>query len=358
MLSVPLDLLACPIERAPLRLVDGGRELVSPGGRRYPIVDGVPVLLHEERPATAEFVAQSLVQAWRHARGEAPDGPGHGAPLFASTLGIADDKRRDLAARAHDLGAGGDGVDPVVAELVAATNGIAYLGTVGALARLPLPAPPLPRGRGERVLDVGCSWGRWSLSLARQGYRVVGVDPSLGAIMAARRTAQREGLADEVAFIVGDARCLGLADASCDRAFSYSVLQHFAYEDAADALREIGRVLRPGGAARVQMPNALGVRSIQHQARRRFRPARDFEVRYWTLGRLRAACEQAIGPTAIDIDCFFGLGLQPTDLAFMTPAGRAATRASEALKRVARAAPWLPLVRVADSVWLDATRRA
>ena len=42
----------------------------------------------------------------------------------------------------------------------------------------------LPRGP---LLDIGCSWGRWSLAAARKGYSVVGIDPSLGAVMAARR---------------------------------------------------------------------------------------------------------------------------------------------------------------------------
>jgi cyclopropane fatty-acyl-phospholipid synthase-like methyltransferase len=42
-------------------------------------------------------------------------------------------------------------------------------------------------GAGKLLLDIGCSWGRWSISAARNGWCVVGIDPSLGAIMAARR---------------------------------------------------------------------------------------------------------------------------------------------------------------------------
>ena len=42
------------------------------------------------------------------------------------------------------------------------------------------------RTGGTRLLDIGCSWGRWSLAAAARGYDAVGIDPSLGAIMAAR----------------------------------------------------------------------------------------------------------------------------------------------------------------------------
>ena len=39
----------------------------------------------------------------------------------------------------------------------------------------------------------------------------------------------------------------------------------------------------------------MGVRSIQHQARRRFREPRDFEVRYWTIPELKVTFGELIG---------------------------------------------------------------
>ena len=44
------------------------------------------------------------------------------------------------------------------------------------------------------------------MSAAKKGYRAVGIDPSLGAVMAARRVARQLGL--EIKCIVGDARFL------------------------------------------------------------------------------------------------------------------------------------------------------
>jgi ubiquinone/menaquinone biosynthesis C-methylase UbiE len=182
----------------------------------------------------------------------------------------------------------------------------------------------------------------------------VGVDPSLGAVMAARRQVKRLGL--QADFVVGDARCLPFAGGSFGAGYSYSVIQHLGFEDAETAVGELGRVVGPGGVVCVQMPNRIGVRSLQHQAKRRFRAATGFEVRYWSLDRLIGMFERRVGPTEWFVDCYFGLGLQKSDIALMTPVARAATLTSEALKRVARV---LPLVgRTADSVFLRARKNS
>lgn len=43
---------------------------------------------------------------------------------------------------------------------------------------------------GARLLDVGCGFGRHSVELAKRGYDVVGIDPALAMIAAARKRAQ------------------------------------------------------------------------------------------------------------------------------------------------------------------------
>lgn len=57
----------------------------------------------------------------------------------------------------------------------------------------------------SHILDLGCGRGRHSLNLARQGYRVKGIDLSEEAIKKARRRAEDEGL-DNVDFQVRDMR--------------------------------------------------------------------------------------------------------------------------------------------------------
>lgn len=334
--------LVCPVDHRPLRAAAG--ELRCDDGHRYPVVDDVPVMLRTDVSQTISLADASL----RRAAGQEHDP--RAPELYLESLGISDAEKAEMLQLAKTKGP----VDPVVAYLIAATNGLMYRHLIGRLDRYPIPDIPLPAGRGRRLLDVGCSWGRWSLAAGAAGYDTVGIDPSLGAVMAARRVARQVGSANR--YLVGDARHLPFAAATFDAVFSYSVLQHFSESDAEQAVAEMGRLLRPGGTAKVQMPTRFGVRCLYHQARRGFRAARAFEVRYRTLPELRRLFETRVGPAQFEADCYFGIGLQPTDAPLMTPPLQAITSASEILKRTSRRFP--TLTRVADSVFVDAAKTA
>lgn len=330
--------LVCPADHRPLRQEDG--ELVCQDGHRFPVIDGVPVMLLTDRPATMAGGDASLGRA----RGEDLDS--RAPDLYLESLGISEDEKAGVVALAES----GGKIDPVVAYLVAATNGLMYRHLIGALERYPIPDLPLPDGGGRLLLDVGCSWGRWSLAADAKGYQAVGIDPSLGAVMAARRVARQMGASTR--YLVGDARYLPLAPRLFDVAYSYSVLQHFSRADAAQAISEIARVLAPGGLAKVQMPTRFGLRCLYHQARRHFREGTGFEVRYWTLSALHRMFTQRIGRTRFDADCYFAIGLQPSDASLMTPRLRQVVRVSERVKAASR--QWPALVHVADSVFVEA----
>ena len=334
--------LACPVDRGPLAAVNG--KLVCAHGHLYPVVDGVPVMLRQDVPTTITLADAS----WRRASGAAADD--RAPDLYLESLGIDEDEKRGVL----ELAKHGGAIDPVVAYLVAATNGLMYKHLIGSLEQYPIPELTLPRGDGRRLLDVGCSWGRWSIAAARLGFEVIGIDPSLGAVMAARRVARQLGLPNR--YIVADARYVPLPDSSIDVTYSYSVLQHFSPADAAGAVAEMGRVLKPGGLARVQMATRLGVRCLYHQTRRWFREARGFEVRYWTLGALRSLFRRHVGPARFEADCYFGIGLQQADAPMMTPSLRRLLWASERLKALSRRIR--PLVGVADSVFVEAVTGA
>ena len=190
------------------------------------------------------------------------------------------------------------------------------------------------------------------MSGAQKGYEVVGIDHSLGAVLAARRVAIQVGITPH--FVVGDGRFLPFRDEEFDVVFSYSVLQHLSKENARRCLDSMARTLRPGGDSLVQMPNFLGIRSLWNQARRGFREAVEFEVHYWSLPDLRRSFTQRLGPTDFFIDCFFGLGLQASDLGVMTGLARRATIVSEWLKLIAR---FIPLKLFADSVWVQSKKK-
>lgn len=112
-----------------------------------------------------------------------------------------------------------------------------------ALTRRALAAAP-----GERGLDIGCGVGFLACELAREVGavgQIVGVDSSAEMIEAARARAQREGLAERVAFVIGDATRLDFPDAAFD--FAVAVQVYLYVVEIERALAEATRVLRPGG---------------------------------------------------------------------------------------------------------------
>jgi len=98
--------------------------------------------------------------------------------------------------------------------------------------------------RGGVAVDVGCGGGRDTVRLARHfGLRVHGVDPLPGNVEKARARAAAEGLDDRIDVHVGRAEGIPLPDASVDVLWCTEVL---TFTDLGAAMREFGRVLRPG----------------------------------------------------------------------------------------------------------------
>jgi SAM-dependent methyltransferase len=105
---------------------------------------------------------------------------------------------------------------------------------------------------GDTVLDVGCGVGRLTRVLAARARHVIALDVSARMLERAREL--NAGL-DNVEWVLGDGRSLvRVGDASVDAAISHVVFQHIP--DPAVTLgyvRELGRVLRPGGWAAFQV---------------------------------------------------------------------------------------------------------
>lgn len=330
-----LELLACPRDRSSL-CFDQSR-LRCECGHEYPIVDGVPIFLLSEKEQTIGVATESL-NAVR----------GTGDPLHIDTLGISDSEKRgareDWSAHAE--------IDSVISYLIGATSGWAYKKLIGELANYPIPDIPIPSSKSKLLLDIGSNWGRWSVSAARKGWRVLGIDPSLGAIAAAQRAFSDSNL--DVAWICGDARFLPLKHHTFDCVFSYSVIQHFSEGDAEVALSEIGRVLKHGAFSKIQMAHKGGLRSTYSRTRRDYADSGNFRVRYWSLAGLRETFERHIGRTCLVPEAFGGLGLLAEDRRYVTFQALVLITLSRCLKRVAKALP--ALIRVADSVYVVSTK--
>ena len=110
-----------------------------------------------------------------------------------------------------------------------------------------LPAPPSAAGTG---LDLGCGLGLQTAELRRRGYQVIGLDPSVGLLAVGQR---RLGPSPVLA---GSALQLPFAADSLDFVYTIGVLHHLPGREAQrDALREIARVLKPGGTLLVHESN-------------------------------------------------------------------------------------------------------
>jgi ubiquinone/menaquinone biosynthesis C-methylase UbiE len=128
-----------------------------------------------------------------------------------------------------------EGFEPVAtewAQLVRADGDAAYAWNAPAFLEL----VPAPRGV---TLDLGCGEGRLARELARRGHRVIGVDASPTLV---RLAAEADPAAD---YRVADAAHLPLDDASVDLVVAFMTLMDIS--DAADAIRESARVLKPAG---------------------------------------------------------------------------------------------------------------
>jgi ubiquinone/menaquinone biosynthesis C-methylase UbiE len=106
--------------------------------------------------------------------------------------------------------------------------------------------------RGGVCVEVGCGPGRMTGALAARFDRVVALDVSPEMLA---RAAEAVTAANVDFRHVSGERLDGVEDTSADAAVCYLVLQHLPSRRLAQAyVRELGRVLRPGGEAFVQLP--------------------------------------------------------------------------------------------------------
>ena len=113
---------------------------------------------------------------------------------------------------------------------------------------------PALAGTGT-LLEIGAGGGRWTAALRPHCRRLIAADtsPTMLALLR-RRFAGNDG----VEYLHLDGQGLApLADASVDAVFSFDVFVHLSHWDVFNYLREIARVLRPGGRAVIHHGHVL-----------------------------------------------------------------------------------------------------
>ena len=185
-------------------------------------------------------------------------------------------------------------------------------------------------GPGAPVLDWGCGNGHFSLFLAREGLRVTSY--SFEEEPAVFRLLRGPG-GSPVNFVSGstaDPRRLPFPDSSFDCVFSVGVLEHVRETGGteADSLREIRRVLRPGGKfICYHFPNAYSWIEALNRALYGARAGAREQSKYFhpylfTKGAIRALCDET-GLSLLEIERY---GALPRNVMRRLPAALRASR--------------------------------
>jgi len=122
----------------------------------------------------------------------------------------------------------------------------------------------------DTVLEIGCGVGRLTRVLARRAAHVLALDIS-EAMLARARELNSEF--ENVDWLQGDGKSLaGLEDGCADGCVSIVVFQHIPDPDITFGyIREIGRVLRPGGWAAIHVSTDPTVHSLRPSVKDRLR---------------------------------------------------------------------------------------
>lgn len=102
--------------------------------------------------------------------------------------------------------------------------------------------------RGDRVLDLGCGTGEWSIKAARKGARVRGIDVNASMLEEARRKAKKERLSSEVEFLEkGVSELDEMKPESYEVVMSGLCFSELNSWELSFALNQVRRILKPGG---------------------------------------------------------------------------------------------------------------
>jgi ubiquinone/menaquinone biosynthesis C-methylase UbiE len=100
---------------------------------------------------------------------------------------------------------------------------------------------------GKRILDIGCGLGGKTVAYGEAGAReAYGIDISLDHVTAGVTFTRKKERTFRWGYIVGDASSIPVQDGAIDTVIANDAMEHFP--DPEGALREIQRVVKPGGA--------------------------------------------------------------------------------------------------------------
>jgi 2-polyprenyl-3-methyl-5-hydroxy-6-metoxy-1,4-benzoquinol methylase len=117
---------------------------------------------------------------------------------------------------------------------------------------------------GGKVLDVGTGFGAFVIAVRRLGFEAVGIESEQFEVAYARKRIEREmpGADPTCVFHLGDGRSLPFEEECFDAVTLWNVLEHVS--DLRALLKQVARVLKPGGLVFISCPNYASFRQEAH----------------------------------------------------------------------------------------------
>jgi ubiquinone/menaquinone biosynthesis C-methylase UbiE len=189
----------------------------------------------------------------------------------------------------------------------------------------------------DTLLDIGCGDGFWTTRFAKQCAHVTGIDPGEQTLRYARILHNRPN----ISYVRGVAESVSFPNSTFDKVVSISCLEHFA--DPLQGLREMARVLKPGGRAVLSVDSLLPENSPA--AFREWHKRRHFVTQYFSQDKLSEMAESV------------GLRLEPARTVHLFRSRVAAYLRQTFIRRPRLWLPAFPLfyaaVRLADRIFDD-----
>lgn len=140
---------------------------------------------------------------------------------------------------------------------------------------------------GDHIADIGCGTGIYTAELLAAGASVTALDisPEMLEINKQRNAAYGE----QAAFLQGDAAKLPLADNSFDAVISVTAMEFF--EEPGPCLKEMLRIVKPGGYMVVATLNRLSLWAMQRRVKSWLRPTIFSNASFYSLGDVRRMLE-------------------------------------------------------------------
>lgn len=110
---------------------------------------------------------------------------------------------------------------------------------------------------GHSALEAGCGSGKFSLSIASYGFHVTAMDYTWPPLKNISQLSKALKIGNgRVSFVCGDITAMPFGDSSYDMAFNEGVVEHWLDKgERVAVIREMVRVVRPGGLVVIYVPN-------------------------------------------------------------------------------------------------------